>query len=79
MVAKTEKNLVHPMHLHDIDWNNDSHRKGYEEALQKHRDIRKNWPIYKKTQWFIGIVLFPALMVLGLYGSVAYYTVEIAR
>lgn len=66
------------MHLSSIDWNNDSHRKEYEEALEKHRDIRKNWSLCKNSQWFLGIILFPAFMVLGLYGSVAYYVVEIA-
>ena len=67
------------MHLSSIDWNNESHRQDYEEALQNHRDIRKNWSLKKRTEWFYGIILFPAFMVLGLYGSVAYYTVEIAK
>ena len=65
--------------LETVDWTNDSQRKEFEEALQKHRDIRKNWPFFKKIQWFFGIVLLPASMVVGLYGSVAYYTVKIAK
>ena len=42
------------MHLSSIDWNNDSHRQEYEEALEKHRDIRKNWSLCKNSQWFFG-------------------------
>ena len=49
--------------LKTVDWTNDSQRKEFEEALQKHRDIRKNWPFFKKIQWFFGIVLFPAILI----------------
>ena len=62
-----------------FDWNDINIRKEYENSLQKHRQIKRNWSLLKKIQWFCGIIGLQLMIILCLYGSVAYYMVKNAN
>ena len=62
-----------------FDWNDVNLYKEYEYSLKKHRQIKINWPWPKKFQWFCGIFGLQFLIILCLYGPVAYYMVKNAN
>ena len=62
-----------------FDWNDIHLRKEYEHSLDKHRQIKRNWPWPKKIQWFCGVIGLQFLTVLFLYTPVAYYMVKNAN
>ena len=62
-----------------LDWSNKVHRKKFEDDLSRHRNIKRNWPLFKKIQWFIGIILIPAALVVCFYGFACFYIVAKAK
>ena len=65
--------------MSSIDWSNDAERIEFENDLEVHRATRKNYSLSQWLQWFCGIVLLPALLVLAFYGPVGYTIVNDAR
>ena len=65
--------------MSSIDWSNDAERIEFENDLEVHRAMRKNYSLSQWLQWFCGIVLLPALLVLAFYGPVGYTIVNDAR
>ena len=62
-----------------IDWSNDAERREFENDLEVHLARRKNYSWSQWLQWFCGIMLLPALMVLTFYGTIAWTIVSDAR
>ena len=62
-----------------FDWSNKIHRKKFEDDLSRHRNTKKNWPMVKKVQWFIGIIVIQAALVVCFYGAACFYIIADAK
>ena len=62
-----------------FDWSNKIHRKKFEDDLSRHRSIKRNWPMFKKVQWFIGIIVIQAALVVCFYGVACFYIIAKAK
>ena len=62
-----------------FDWSNKIHCKKFEDDLSRHRNIKRNWPLFKKVQWFIGIIVIPAALVVCFYGFACFYIIAKAK
>ena len=56
-----------------FDWSIKIFRKKFEDDLSRHRNIKRNWPLFKKVQWFVGIIVVQAALVVGFYGIACFY------
>ena len=62
-----------------FDWSNDIYRKKFEDNLSRHRNIKRNWPLFKKVQWFLGIIVIQAALVVWFYGAACFYIIAGAK
>ena len=62
-----------------FDWSNKIHRKKFENDLSRHRSTKKNWPMFKKVQWFMGIIVIQAALVFCFYGAACFYIIADAK
>ena len=65
--------------MSEIDWSDEAERREFENSIEVHRAIRKNYSWSQWLQWFCGIVLLPFGMVLTFYGPIAWNIVSDAR
>ena len=65
------KLLLHESPL-KYDWKNPIHRANFEEQLNRNRYDRSKWTFGKKLGWFFRLIISQFIIVLILYGSVAY-------
>ena len=70
------KLLLHQLLLHpypvNYDWKNKIDRTNFEDMLKRTRDDRSKWSFGKKIEWFFRLIISQFVIVLILYGSVAY-------
>ena len=62
-----------------FDWSNKIHRKKFEDDLSRHRNTKKKWPMFKKVQWFMGIIVIQAALVVCFYGAACFYIIADAK
>ena len=62
-----------------LDWSNKIHCKKFEDDLSRHRNTKRNLTLFKKVQWFIGIIVIPAALVVCFYGVACFYIIAEAR
>ena len=62
-----------------FDWSNKIHRKKFEDDLSRHRNTKKKWPMFKKVQWFMGIIAIQAALVVCFYGAACFYIIAEAK
>ena len=62
-----------------FDWSNKIHRKKFEDDLSRHRNTKTNWPMFKKVQWFMGIIAIQAALVVCFYGAACFYIIAEAK
>ena len=62
-----------------FDWSNKIHRKKFENDLSRHRNTKNNWPMFKKVQWFMGIIVIQAALVVCFYGAACFYIIADAK
>ena len=62
-----------------FDWSNEIHRKKFEDDLSRHRSTKRNWPMFKKAQWFMGIIVIQAALVVCFYGAAWFYIIADAK
>ena len=65
------KLLLHPYPV-NYDWKNKIDRTNFEDMLKRTRDDRSKWSFGKKIGWFFRLIISQFVIVLILYGSVAY-------
>ena len=65
--------------MSEIDWSDEAERREFENSIEVHRAIRKNYSWSQWMQWFCGIMLLPFGMVLTFYGTIAWTIVSDAR
>ena len=65
------KLLLHPYPV-NYDWKNPIDRANFEDMLKRTRDDRSKWSFGKKIEWFFRLIISQFVIVLILYGSVAY-------
>ena len=65
------KLLLHPYPV-NYDWKNKIDRTNFEDMLKRTRDDRSKWSFGKKIGWFFRLIIPQFVIVLILYGSVAY-------
>ena len=65
------KLLLHPYPV-NYDWKNPIDRANFEDMLKRTRDDRAKWSFGKKIGWFFRLIISQFVIVLILYGSVAY-------
>ena len=65
------KLLLHPYPV-NYDWKNKIDRTNFEDMLKRTRDDRSKWSFGKKIEWFFRLIISQFVIVLILYGSVAY-------
>ena len=61
-----------------IDWKNSEERLAFETDLRNYRLDLKARSLFTKFLWFITIFIVQFLIILGLYGTCAYFIVSIA-
>ena len=62
-----------------FDWTNKIQCKKFEDDLSRHRNIKRKWSLVKKIQWFIGIFLIPAALLVFFYGLACFYIINDAK
>ena len=58
-----------------INWNDPNERKKFEHDIKLHQGRRMKWSLGEKFIWVFQIFFIPLLIIVGLYGSCAYYIV----
>ena len=62
-----------------FDWSNGIYRKKFEDDLSRHRNTKTNWTMFKKVQWFMGIIAIQAALVVCFYGAACFYIIAEAK
>ena len=62
-----------------FDWSNKIQRKKFEDDLSRHRITKKNWPMAKKVQWFMCIIVIQAALVVCFYGAACFSIIAGAK
>ena len=62
-----------------FDWSNKIQCKKFEDDLSRHRNIKRKWSFGKKIQWFIGIFVIPAALLVFFYGLACFYIINDAK
>ena len=62
-----------------IDWSDEVQIRQFEYDLEAHRNIKKKYTWPQWLLWFVGVIVFPASLVLAFYGPVAYKMVNDAE
>ena len=62
--------------MSEINWSDEAERREFENSIEVHRAIRKNYSWSQWLQWFSGIMLLPFGMVLTFYGPIAWNIVS---
>ena len=62
--------------MSEINWSDEAERREFENSIEVHRAIRKNYSWSQWLQWFSGIMLLPFGMVLSFYGPIAWNIVS---